>query len=64
MLIKYYKEDTEILYKDNLKYYCFPIPTDIMVDDKEQVFITRIKANLQCPIYHVFLKKRKNFIKS
>ena len=44
---------------NSYKRRCYPVLPGFMVDYKEQVFITGIKANIQCLICHVLLKKRE-----
>ena len=42
-----------MIYVDGLKRCYYPILAGVIVDYKEQVFITEIKANVQCSICHV-----------
>lgn len=41
---------------DGIKYYCFPILVGIIIDYKEQVFITGTKANVQYLVCHIIRK--------
>ncbi len=54
-----YKDSIELVYADGYKKLCYPVLASFMIDYKEQVFITSIKANMQCWIYHVPLKEKK-----
>ncbi len=49
---------------NDLKRRYYPILTGVMVDYKEQVFITRIKANVQYSICHVPPQERENLTKT
>ena len=49
---------------DGLKHRCYPILAGVMVNYKEQVFITEIKANVQYFICHVSPQEQKNLTKS
>lgn len=53
------KNGIELMYVDNYKYYCYFILISFIVDYKEQVFITNIKANMQCLICYVLSKKKE-----
>ncbi len=59
-----YKKGIEIRCANNFKRYCYLILATLMVDYKEQVLITGIKANMQCPIYHVLPKEWEIVTKS
>ena len=41
----------------------FSILVGEIIDYKEQVFITKIKTNVQYFVCHIYLKKQKNLIK-
>lgn len=44
--------------------YCYyPILAGIINDYEEQVFIIRIKTNMEYSIYYVFLQKQENLAK-
>ncbi len=58
-LQKTYKEGIEIRCANGFKQRCYPILAALIVDYEEQVFITSIKVNMQCPICYVPLKKRE-----
>lgn len=62
--IEYYKKDVEIFYANSFKYYYFLILVDVIVDYKKQVFITRIKADMQSFVYQVPPKKQENLTKA
>ncbi len=53
-----------MIYIDDLKYCYYPILMSIIVDYKEQVLITRIKANMECFVCHVPLQEQKNLTKT
>ena len=63
-LLKIYKEGIEIQCVDSFKQRCYPVFAGLIVDYKEQVLITGIKANMQCSICHVIPKKRECVTKS
>lgn len=42
-----------MIYADGLKHCYYLIFANIIVDYKEQVFITGINLNIQCSIYYV-----------
>ena len=48
---------------NNFKHCYYPIVIDIIIDYKEQVFITGIKANVQYFVYHIFLLEQENLTK-
>lgn len=52
-----------MIYTDGLKHYCYLILADIIVNFKEQVFITKIEANLHWYDCYVSLQKQKNLTK-
>lgn len=58
-----YKKGIEIWWRNGFKKYRYPIFAGLIRDDKKQVFITEIKANMQFPICYFLLKKRKIAIK-
>ena len=58
-LLETYKEGIEIRCANGFKQYYYPVLDGLMVDYEEQVFIIGVKANMQCFICHVPLKKRK-----
>ena len=58
-LLKTYKEGIEIQYANRFKQRCYPILAGLMVDYKEQVLITGVKANMQCFICYAPLKERE-----
>ena len=62
-LFETYKEGIEIRCADGFKQRCYPVHTSQMIDYKEQVLITRFKANMQCFICHVLPKKRERMTK-
>ena len=45
-MLRYYKQDIEMICVDDLKHRCYPILAGVIVDYEEQVLITRIKANM------------------
>ena len=49
---------------DGLKHRCYPILAGVIVDYKEQVFITGIKANVQYSVCHVFSQEQENLTKT
>lgn len=57
IFLKIYNEDIKIQCADNFKQCCYILFTSLMVDYIKQVFITGIKANMQCFIYYILLKK-------
>ena len=63
-LLETYKEGIEIWCANGFKRYCYLVLAGLMVDYEEQVLITGIKANMQCSICYVPLKKRECVIKS
>ena len=63
-LFETYKEGIEIRCADGFKRHCYSILASLMVDYKEQVLITGIKANMQCSICHVPPKERECVTKS
>ena len=46
-LLETYKEGIEIRCANSFKQRCYPLLAGLMVDYKEQVFITGVKANMQ-----------------
>ena len=62
-LLETYKEGIEIWCTNGFKRRCYPVLAGLMVDYKEQVFITGVKANMQCFICHVLLKEREHVTK-
>ena len=54
-----YKDDIKLVYIDNYKKRYYPIPAGFILDYKEQVCITGIKANMQYSIYHIQPKKKR-----
>ena len=54
-----HKDGIELVYVDSYKRRCYPVLAGFMVDYKEQVFITGIKANMQCSICHVSPKEKE-----
>ena len=60
--MEYYNKNIEIIYIDNLKYCCYLIFVDVNVDYKEQVFISKIKANVQYFVYYILSQKQNNMI--
>ena len=59
VLLKIYKEGIEIRCSDGFQQRCYPVVAGLMIDYKEQVLITSIKANIQCSICYVPPKKRE-----
>lgn len=53
----YYNRGLKLICTIGFKHCCYPIQVAIIIDYKKQVFITRIKVNIQCFIYHNFLQK-------
>ena len=53
-----HQDGIEFVCADGYKRHCYPVHAGFMEDYKEQVFITGIKANIQCSICHVPQKKR------
>lgn len=49
-----------MIYVDRFKHYYYSIFVDIIFDYKEQIFITRIKKNIQHYMYLIFLQKQNN----
>ena len=47
------------MYIDNYKRRCYLILANFIVDYKEQIFITGIKANMKYLICHILPKKRE-----
>ena len=47
------------MYVDGYKRRCYLVLASFLRDYKEQVFITDIKANMQCSVYHVFPKQKE-----
>ena len=58
-LLETYKEGIKIRYADDFKRRCYPVFAGLIVDYKEQVLITDVKANMQCAICHVSPKERE-----
>ncbi len=56
VLKEYYDDGIEMICADGLKRHCYPILAGVMVDYKEQVLITGIKANVQYFICHIPLQ--------
>ena len=54
-----YKDGNKLICTNGYKKHCYPILAGLMVDYKEQVFITGIKANMQYSICHVPPKERE-----
>ena len=52
-----YKNGIKLVYANGYKRRCYPILADFIVDYKEQVLITGIKANMQYSICHIPSKK-------
>lgn len=48
----YYDNSIEKICIDNLKRCCYPILAKVMVDYKEEVFINKIKLNIQYSVCH------------
>ena len=46
-----------MIFVDGLKCCCYPILADVIIDYKEHVLITGIKANTQYSICYVFPQK-------
>ncbi len=59
-LKEYYGDGIEMICIDGLKRRYYLILAGVMVDYKEQVLITRIKANMQCSVCHVPPQEQKN----
>ena len=57
-LLEIYKEGIEIRCANGFKQRCYSVFAGLMVDYKEQVLITGVKANMQCSLCHVPPKKR------
>ncbi len=53
------KDGIELVCADGYKRRCYPVLAGLMVDYKEQVLITGIKANMQYSICHVPPKERE-----
>ena len=62
-LLETYKEGIEIRCVDDFKRRCYPVLAGLMIDYKEQVLITGVKANMQCFICYVLPKERKHVTK-
>ena len=54
-----HKDGIKLVCANDNKRRCYLILAGLMVDYKEQVLITDIKANMQYSIYHVPPKERK-----
>ncbi len=52
-----YKNSMKLVCKDNYKRRCYLVLASLIVDYKEQVFIIRIKRNMQ---YFIFHQKKEN----
>lgn len=52
-----------MIYANEFNRCCYVIFTGLIFDYKEQVFIIKIKKNVQYSIYYVFLQKLKNLTK-
>ena len=63
VLLETYKEGIEIRCADGFKRRCYLVLAGLMVDYKEQVLITGVKANMQCSICHVLPKERERVTK-
>ena len=63
-LFETYEEGIEIRCANCFKRRCYSILAGLMVDYKEQVLITGVKANMQCSIYHVPPKEREHMIEN
>ena len=48
-----HKDSNELMCADSYKRCCYAVLAGFMVDYKKQVFITGIKANMQCSICYV-----------
>ena len=59
-----YKEHIKIRCTNSFERHCYPIFLALMVNYKEEVLITGIKANMQCLIFYVLPKKREIVTKS
>ena len=53
VLHEYTKEGIKLICADGYKKRCYPLLAGLMVDFKEQVFITDIKVNMQFSICYV-----------
>ena len=62
-LFETYKEGSKIRYANSFKRRCYPVFVGLMVDYKEQVLITGVKANMKCFICLILPKKREYVIK-
>ena len=60
---KYYDKDIKIICVNGFKCRYYLILVDKMVDYKKQVFITKIKVNVQCLVCHISPKKQENLTK-
>lgn len=54
---KYYDEEIEMICTNSLKHHYYLILSDIIVDYKEQILITRIKVNVQCFVCYISSQK-------
>ena len=63
-LLEIYKEGIEIRYANGFKQRCYSVLAGLMVDYKEQVLITGVKANMQCSICYVPPKKIEHVTKN
>lgn len=61
---KYYDNSIEMICTNSLKRCCYLIFADIIVNYKEQIFIIKIKANMQYFVCHIFLQKQENLTKT
>ena len=53
---EFYDENIKIICANGFKHYCYPILVGVIIDYKEQVFITRIKTNMQYSVCLVSLQ--------
>ena len=53
------KDDIELVCVDGYKRRCYLLLAGLIMNYVEQVFITGIKANMECFICHVLLKKKE-----
>ena len=63
-LQEHYDKNIEIICVDSPKRYYYAILAGVIIDYKEQVFIAKIKINMQYSICHVFSQEQENLTKT
>ena len=54
-----YKDGIKLVLADSYKRRCYLVLAGLIVDYEKQVFITSIKANIECSICHIPPKERE-----